>query len=327
MNRTLFRNILVFMLTTICCFTLSAQQEKYLFTIEGTITNALGVPLRIATINIKGTERGVMAVENGFFSIKASYGDRLVFSCIAHDSHECLVTGETKNLVIMLNDGVGQIPNNPLTTTPNPEWLWIDEMQPEEALAELEKIYWAAMGEKDYGKVVKAITNRIVRQRQILENTTATLLDSLKLDAERLPQPARSVVYSLIADVYRAHFQTNMNQIRGRTRTSVVGDDVNTWDISRLFEESLKYFKLSIQEEELLQQTPVDDYSEALFYVLEKDKNNLTLPTLYDLLAYRAILAFTGELSVTLPQHNIRHQSTCLFCRRPHVYPISVSCY
>jgi len=302
MLQTFYRYILTFLLVAVC-FSLSAQQDRRLLTIEGTVSDASGALLAGVSINIKQATRGVLTSVNGTFSIKASYGDILVFSYIGCDSHECLVTGETKNLTISLYDGMGQIPNNPMTTTSSDsEWQRIDALEASEALAEIEKIYRSALGEKDYPKVVKAITRRMMRQRQLTDNTTATLLDSLKLDAERLPQPAKSIVYSIMADVLRVHHRTNQNKIIQRTRTAVDDDDINTWSISRLFEESLKYFKCSIQDEEILQQTPVDDYGESLFCVFGEDKHKLTLPTLYDLLVYRAILAYSGELSVTLPQ-------------------------
>ena len=131
------------------------------------------------------------------------------------------------------------------------KWEWINELEPQEAMTEIQKMYWTALDKKQYGQALDTIFYRMYLQRQMMKDVTVSLIDSLKLDAERLPQPSKSVIYALMADVYKTHYQSNRMQINKRTRTEVVDEDVNTWDISRLFEESLKYFKMSIREEEI----------------------------------------------------------------------------
>ncbi len=186
------------------------------------------------------------------------------------------------------------------------QWRKIDSLSnvqrlPKSALAEIQKVYRTALAEKEYGQVVKAIIYRMNCQGQVEENTAKVLLDSLKQDATRLPQPARSVIYSIIGDVYKSYYQRNTWHVRGRTRTAVVDEDITTWDISRLFEEALKYYKLSIRDEKVLQQTPIDAYKEALQYDDEHRPLSL-LPTLYDFLVFRTIQAYSGEMNVVLPQ-------------------------
>ena len=41
-----------------------------------------------------------------------------------------------------------------VTSSIDTECQWIDELNPREALDALQKIYWAALKEKDYGKVI-----------------------------------------------------------------------------------------------------------------------------------------------------------------------------
>lgn len=176
--------------------------------------------------------------------------------------------------------------------------LLTSEALPASALVEIQKVYNMALNDKVYGQAVKAIIYRMNAQAKMGETDVNTLLDSLKLDAQRLPQPAKSVVYSLIAHVYQTYYQNNRWTISRRTRTEVVDNDITTWDITRLFEEALKYYRLSVQDSEALQKTQLADYSSILVQFNDK----LILPTLYDFLTYRTIQAYTGEISAALPQ-------------------------
>ena len=290
------------------CAALSAQQ----FTINGKVFDGTnGEALPGASIHLKGiTSVGTTSDKEGAFSIKASQGETLVFNYMGFQTLECLVTEERKNLTVRLSEtGKGQqfLPylKTPYTTSsdtiPN-SWEWVNGINPKESHETAQSMYWEAMRKKEYGQVIKAIVYRMQSQLQLEEVVTVAWLDSLKQDVARLPQPAKSVVYSLMADVYRAYYQQNKSKIRQRTHTSVSGDDIETWDISRLFEEALHCFKLSITDEKILQQTPISEYSDVLLYFFGTENQPPVLPTLYDLLVFRAIQAYTGELSVALPQ-------------------------
>ncbi|MDR2773210.1 MAG: hypothetical protein LBC19_00455, partial [Tannerella sp.] len=186
------------------------------------------------------------------------------------------------------------------------EWQKIDSLMRKKrnrsALKNAAKVYDYALGSKDYAQAIKAITCRIVNQAALGE-TGQTMFDSLQQDVKRMPQPAKSVVYAIIADAYRKYHTNNWRQIRLRTRVAVTDGDIETWDITRLFEEALKYYRLSIQDENILQQTSLDDYGEIADYTLDTTLHRIVLPTLYDFLVFNAIEAFKSELSHFLPRH------------------------
>ncbi|MDR3245312.1 MAG: hypothetical protein LBT50_02640 [Prevotellaceae bacterium] len=85
------------------------------------------------------------------------------------------------------------------------------------ALDEVMKIYDYALKHKDYEQVVKAIIYRIDNQESVEEE----ILDSLKQDVERLPQPAKSVVYNIIGNVYKEYYTKNYH-VADRTRADLV---------------------------------------------------------------------------------------------------------
>ncbi|MBL1411241.1 SusC/RagA family TonB-linked outer membrane protein [Sphingobacterium faecale] len=81
-----------------------AQQTEEL-TIAGTVVNEKNVPVQSVSIYIKDRPAGGASTdENGKFSIKAIYGDMLVFSYVGYESVEHLVTKSQANLSIKLAD-------------------------------------------------------------------------------------------------------------------------------------------------------------------------------------------------------------------------------
>lgn len=56
-----------------------------------------------------------------------------------------------------------------------------------------------------------------------------------------------------------------------------IGDDLKTWSIKKLNDETVKYYLLSLKESQILQQTKVD----TLDAVLAGDKNTEALDLLY----------------------------------------------
>ncbi|MDR2036777.1 MAG: hypothetical protein LBQ60_02520 [Bacteroidales bacterium] len=192
------------------------------------------------------------------------------------------------------------------------QWENIEELAkkrlPQSALIETQKTYQLALSEKEYGQVIKSIIYRMGYQKQIQENIPISLLDSLRQDEIRLPQPARSIVYSLMADVYRQYYRQNHWNIRQRTANMTVSDDINTWGIDRLFEEIRKYNRLSIQNEKILQKTSTNDYNAVVkdvlgvIYTPNRKEQILTLPTLYDLLVFKIIQSYNRDIPAASPQ-------------------------
>lgn len=78
---------------------LLAQETVY--TIKGTVTDDFE-PLIGVTITVQGKMGGTVTDLNGNFTIRASKGDKLVFSYVGYETVEYLVTEEVQNLEIKL---------------------------------------------------------------------------------------------------------------------------------------------------------------------------------------------------------------------------------
>ena len=178
------------------------------------------------------------------------------------------------------------------------EWAEIDtllqQQLPKSVLPKVEVIYKSALAEKNYEQLIKAIIYQlncigILEEKDIGTNR---IFNTLKKDAERLPQPAKSVVYSMIGQMYGEYYKQNAGMINNRTTTPLEVEDVCTWDGRELIEEALKYYRLSLQEAIMLQNVPIERYHDILLH----DEDVSYQPVLYDLLANRALSFYADPL-------------------------------
>lgn len=185
------------------------------------------------------------------------------------------------------------------------EWAEIEQLRqqglPQSMLPKVDEIYRKALAEKNCGQLIKALIFRVNGMGIIEENDEGAngIFRTLKKEAERLPQPAKSVVYSMIAQMYEEYYSQNSWVINRRTNVATGTDDVHTWDARRLAEEAVRYYLLSLHDREALQNEPIDNCRE----ILPEGYDAAYQPSLYDLLANRALACFSSDFNVhSLPQ-------------------------
>ncbi|MDR1524706.1 MAG: hypothetical protein LBS79_05545 [Tannerella sp.] len=185
------------------------------------------------------------------------------------------------------------------------EWEKIEQFReqglPQSMQSGVDSIYQAASEEKNYGQLIKALIFRINGIGLTMENDEGAnlIFDTLKREAEALPQPAKSVVYSIIGQMYEDYYDRNVWRINRRTNAADDPDDIHTWDTRRLTEETVKYYDLSLQDIKTLQNEPVGNYNDILL----EGYDPVYQPSLYDVLAKRALACFASTFNVySLPQ-------------------------
>ena len=185
------------------------------------------------------------------------------------------------------------------------EWAEIEALRqqglPKSLLPKVDTIYQAALAEQNYEQLIKAVIFQINCIGILEENDEGAnrIFNNLKKDAETIPQPARSVVYSIIGQMYEDFYNQNAWTINRRTNTVADLDDIHTWDARKLAEEAVKYYHLSLQDTKTLQNEPIDNYKDILFDGYNADYQ----PTLYDLLANRALAYYSSGFNLhSLPQ-------------------------
>lgn len=216
----------------------------------------------------------------------------------------CLVSSI---ILLIINSCVSQnkptvnINMNKYTT----EWAEIEQLRqqglPQSILPKVDSIYKAALAEENYEQVIKAIIFQINNIGILEENDVGAnkIFNDLKKDAEILPQPAKSIVYSMIGQMYETFYNQNAWTINRRTNAAIDLEDVHTWDARRLAEEAIRYYEYSIQDAKMLQSESVDNYKDILYESYISDYQ----PTLYDLLVNRALAYYASDFNVhALPQ-------------------------
>lgn len=166
---------------------------------------------------------------------------------------------------------------------------------PKSALEEVNVIYKNAIQQKDEGQLLKTLIFRIKYVNQKNENPATD--DNLKVVDEQnvVFTPAiRAILHSMRAELLQNYLENNRSQLY--SRTAIEGDtssDISTWTSDRLNKEIAAAYLTSLKDVELLKKVNVKDYA----VIIQKGQNNENLrPTLYDLLAHRALDYFkSGE--------------------------------
>ncbi len=101
---------IIYLLTVLLWASFSFAQEQKEFAMEGVAVNETNDPLMGVVIYIKDRPGvGTTTDLDGKFSIKASYGDMLVFSYIGYEKKEVLATKEDKKLKVRLVPSTQQV--------------------------------------------------------------------------------------------------------------------------------------------------------------------------------------------------------------------------
>jgi len=144
----------------------------------------------------------------------------------------------------------------------------------------------------------------------------AELLIVQKLEKEILEAsfPTNAILQSILADFKWQYLQQHRWQIYNRTKTTeIINTDFRTWDLNTLFTSIHIDFKNSIANSSALQSSSISNFN----YILINETGTEKLrPTLYDLLANRALAFFkTNESRITKPKERFHIDRDSYFSR------------
>ncbi len=173
------------------------------------------------------------------------------------------------------------------------EWKKVEDFTgkglPKSALAEVKKIYMLAKTEKQDAQVIKALVYMTGLQDENRENNVLFSIAEVEKEIAGSKEPITAILKSLLADMYYGYFQQFRWQLYNRTKTAnFAKTDIATWDAEDFHKKIGSLYLESVKEEKLLQRTKLEPFNA----IIAKGNVRHLRPTLYDLLAHRAIAYF-----------------------------------
>ena len=165
---------------------------------------------------------------------------------------------------------------------------------PESALKVVNEIYTSAKTENNASQLVKSVMYILKLTEYKEEESFIKILKRLDKETETAVFPAKPLLHSMIAEAYWRYYQTNRYVFAQRTQTKDFNnDDVATWSLEKIVEETIKHYQLSLEDEDKSKATKIDVMDDVL-----NEGNAMGRayrPTLYDFLANRAVDFYMSE--------------------------------
>ena len=214
-------------------------------------------------------------------------------------------------LVLLLVSWQGRI------KTGNYDNLWKKVRQysqkdlPKSALKTVELIYTKAKVEGNESQVVKSLLYRIGLQSTFQEDFRLKSIRIFEKERQTAPPVEKQLLGSLLGQLYQGYYDDHFNEILNRKTSAITGDialemmDAQQWNrkISRAY-------LASVSSPDALSKIQLSDFSA----ILQNDSSVSRLwPTLYDLLANRAIDYFSSRDARLIVIKNPVAMDTSLF--------------
>ncbi len=195
-------------------------------------------------------------------------------------------------------------------------WDKVDAFQkkglPKSALQEVMVIQGLAMKDNNEPQLIKTYIHQILIRNTIEEDSHENNIFFVDTLIEKVKGPAKNVLQSMQAEMFWQFLRNNRWKFYDRTRLAEEkAKDISTWSIDKLYNTISSLYKASLSNPALLKATPIGNYDAILI----KGENTRQLrPTLYDLLAFRALAFFMNDESgVTKPAYEFKINDAAVF--------------
>ncbi|MGB0895905.1 MAG: alpha-2-macroglobulin family protein [Flavobacteriaceae bacterium] len=185
-------------------------------------------------------------------------------------------------------------------------WTKVEALEAEgktQSAAEIvESIYKKATKKHNSNQLIKSLLYQSKYALILQEDAELLIANRLKQHISKAKNPAtKAILQSILANFKWQYLQQHRWQIYQRTKTTeVINSDFRTWDLNTLFTSIHSDFKNSIRNYRVLQQLPIEQFN---YIVIKGSDTEKLRPTLYDLLANRALAFFkTNESRITKPK-------------------------
>ncbi|NOX86310.1 MAG: hypothetical protein GXO86_10165, partial [Chlorobi bacterium] len=164
---------------------------------------------------------------------------------------------------------------------------------PRSAIRVVDSIYQSALKEGNQPQKIKALIYRVSLQSRFEEDHLVKAIRTFENELSESQPPEKQILHSLLAEMYRWYYQQNRWQINERGTVSGIDEkDIHTWDAVHFNKVIREHYLTSLKNRNDLEKIKLNVYKPFLEHA---DSAGLTLwPSLYDLLANRALNYFSG---------------------------------
>ncbi len=165
---------------------------------------------------------------------------------------------------------------------------------PRSALDVVDEIYREARAEDNQPQLLKALIYKISLKSRFEEDHLAGAIRYFNAELSEAEPPSRQIIHSLLGEMYIWYYQQNRWKINDRGVVSGYDEqDIQTWDAVQLAKTARSHYLSSLEYRQDLQEISLKEFTPVL--VNTQKENFMLFPTLYDLLANRAMDFFTSQ--------------------------------
>ncbi|HOY07485.1 MAG TPA: MG2 domain-containing protein [Saprospiraceae bacterium] len=192
--------------------------------------------------------------------------------------------------------------SNPIKGVYSDDWAVVDSLEKKglfkSALEKVEAIEARAKAENKQPQIIKAILFRGKYITRLEEDGFVKALQVLEAEEKSARvQPEKALLQSILGQLYATFLSQQGWSITERTPIpDGEGGDILTWSAAQIEKRALELYNTSVSDEGALSAIPISDFEDVISPGQNDSIANAALrPTLYDLVAHRAIDHFMNE--------------------------------
>lgn len=179
-------------------------------------------------------------------------------------------------------------------------WEQVDSLEQSgltrSALEIVDKIYKTSKKDNVHPQFIKSVLYKLKFANYVEENSQIKIVSEVKNEIQESSFPSNAILKSILADMYWQFYKNNRYKFQQRTETvNFENEDFQTWDLNRIVKEITRYYLGSVEESEKLQNISLREFEDIL--INDESEDAHLRPTLYDVLAHKALTFFINEES------------------------------
>ncbi|MFW6019277.1 MAG: alpha-2-macroglobulin family protein [Bacteroidales bacterium] len=190
--------------------------------------------------------------------------------------------------------------SNPGTQDKSYEQIWnkvekLDEAgKPKSALKYIDQIKDKALQEDNQPQYLKSVVFEIRMKQQFMEDPLKEAVTIIRGSFEQTDNKlSEAFLHSLLANYYNFFKKRHAHKIKNRTELAAdTIKDIEQWTNKKLTKEIINEYQRSLKHEDLLVNTPIEDFK---IIIRQPEEQKKYLKTVYDLLASSALDYYTNQ--------------------------------